>query len=54
VADVKSSVADGETGFNVLPLKHILECSEVKRQPIQPIGTSETKLKEKYIRTGGS
>jgi hypothetical protein len=43
VADVKSSVANGETGFNVLPLKDILECSEVKRQPI---GKSETKLKE--------
>jgi hypothetical protein len=45
-------VANDETGFKVLTLKHLLECSEVKRQPT---GKRETKFKkQKEIRTGGS
>jgi hypothetical protein len=33
VANVKSSVANDETGFEVITLKHPLECSKVNRQP---------------------
>jgi hypothetical protein len=45
-------VANDETGFKVLTLKHLLECSKVNRQPI---GKHETKFKgKKEIRTGGS
>jgi hypothetical protein len=52
VANVQSSVANDETGFKVLTLKHLLECSKFKRQPI---GKRETKFKkQKEIRTGGS
>jgi hypothetical protein len=43
VANVKSSVANDETGFKVLTLKHLSECSKVNRQPI---GKGETKFKE--------
>jgi len=43
VANVKSLVANDETGFKVLTLKHLLESSKVNRQPI---GKSETKFKE--------
>jgi hypothetical protein len=43
VANVKSSVANDGTGFKVLTLKHLLECSKVNRQPI---GKHETQLKE--------
>jgi hypothetical protein len=44
VANVKSSVANDETGFKVLTLKDLLESSKVSRQPI---GKRETKFKEK-------
>jgi hypothetical protein len=43
VADVKSSVAYDETGFKVLTLKHLSECSTDNRQPV---GKHETKFKE--------
>jgi hypothetical protein len=43
MANVKSSVANDETGFKVLALKHLSECSKVNRQPI---GKRETKFKE--------
>jgi hypothetical protein len=43
VANVKSLVAIDETGFKVLTLKHLLECSKVNRQPI---GKPEMKFKE--------
>jgi alpha-glucosidase (family GH31 glycosyl hydrolase) len=43
VAKVTSSVANDETGFKVLTLKHQSECSKVNRQPI---GKRETKFKE--------
>jgi hypothetical protein len=43
VVNVKSSVANDETGFKVLTLKHLLEYSKVNRQPI---GKRETKFKE--------
>jgi hypothetical protein len=43
VANVKPSVANDETGFNVLTLKHLSEGSKVNRQPI---GKRETKLRE--------
>jgi hypothetical protein len=43
VANVKSSVANDETGFKVLTSKHQSECSKVNRQPI---GKHETKFKE--------
>jgi hypothetical protein len=43
MANVKSSVANDKTGFKVLTLKHLLECSKVNRQPI---GKHETKFKE--------
>jgi hypothetical protein len=33
VAKVKSSVSNDETGFKVLALKHLLECSKDYRQP---------------------
>jgi hypothetical protein len=33
VANVTSSVANDETGFKVLTLKHLLECCKVNRQP---------------------
>jgi hypothetical protein len=52
VANVKSSVANDETGFKDLTLKHLLECSKINRRPI---AKRETKFKEyKEIRTGGS
>jgi hypothetical protein len=35
VASVKSSVANDETGFNVLTLKHLLPSIKVNRQPIE-------------------
>jgi hypothetical protein len=41
VANVKSSVANDETGFKVLTLKDLLESSKVSRQPI---GKRETKF----------
>jgi hypothetical protein len=34
VENVKSSVANDETGFKMLTLKHLLEYSKVNRQPI--------------------
>jgi hypothetical protein len=43
VAKDTSSVANDETGFKVLTLKHLSECSTVNRQPI---GKRETKFKE--------
>jgi hypothetical protein len=43
VLNVKSSVANNETGFKVLTLKHLLECSKVNRQPMSK---RETKFKE--------
>jgi hypothetical protein len=43
VANVKLSVVNDETGFKILPLKYLLECSEVN---IQLIGKSETKFTE--------
>jgi hypothetical protein len=43
VANVKSSVTNDETGFKVLTLKHLSECSKVNRQPT---GKRETKFKE--------
>jgi hypothetical protein len=43
VANVQPSVAKDETGFKILTLKHLLECSKVIRQPI---GKRETKFKE--------
>jgi len=43
VANVKSLVANDETGFKVLTLKDLLESSKVSRQPI---GKRETKFKE--------
>jgi hypothetical protein len=52
VANVTSLVANEETRFKVLTLKHLLECSKVNRQPT---GKRETKFKEqKEIRMGGS
>jgi hypothetical protein len=42
VANFKSS-ANEETGFKILTLKHISECSTVNRQPI---GKCVTKFKE--------
>jgi hypothetical protein len=44
VANVKLSVANDETGFNDLTLKHLLECTTDNRQPI---GKRETKFKER-------
>ena len=50
VTNVKSSVANDETGFKVLTLKDLLESSKVSRQPV---GKREKKFKEKKeIRTG--
>jgi hypothetical protein len=43
VANVKLSVVNDETGFKVLTLKYLLECSEVNRQPT---GKGERKFKE--------
>jgi hypothetical protein len=43
VENVKSSVANDETGFKVLSLKHLLECIKVNRQPIEK---REMKFKE--------
>jgi hypothetical protein len=43
VAYAKSSVANDETGFKVLTLKDLLECSKDNRQPI---GKCEAKFKE--------
>jgi hypothetical protein len=43
IANTKSSMANDETGFKVLTLKHLLENSTVNRQPI---GKCETKFKE--------
>jgi hypothetical protein len=43
VANITSSVANDETGFKDLTLKHLLECSEVNKQPI---GKREMKFKE--------
>jgi hypothetical protein len=43
VANLKSSVANDETGFKVLTWKHILERSKVNRQPI---GKREAKFNE--------
>jgi hypothetical protein len=43
VAKVRSSVANDETGFEVLTLKDLLEISKVNRQPI---GKREKKFKE--------
>jgi hypothetical protein len=44
VANVKSLVANDETGFKVLTLKGLLEISKVNRQPI---GKRETKFKSR-------
>jgi hypothetical protein len=44
VAKVKSSVANDETAFKDLTLKHLLECSMDNRQPT---GKRETKFKER-------
>jgi hypothetical protein len=44
VANVKSSVANDETGFKVLTLKGPLEISKVNRQPI---GKRETKFESR-------
>jgi queuine/archaeosine tRNA-ribosyltransferase len=43
VANVKSLVANDETGFKVLTLKDLLESSKVNRQPT---GKREMKFKE--------
>jgi hypothetical protein len=43
VANVKSSVANDVTGFKVLTLKYLSECSKVNRQPT---GEHEMKFKE--------
>jgi hypothetical protein len=43
VAKFKSSVANDKTGFKVLTLKQMLECSKVNRQPTEK---RETKFKE--------
>jgi len=43
VANAMSSVANDETGFEVLTLKDLLESSKVNKQPI---GKRETKFKE--------
>jgi hypothetical protein len=42
-ANVKPSVANEETGFKVLTLKHLSECSTDNRQPT---GKHERKFKE--------
>jgi DUF1009 family protein len=50
VANLKSSVANDETGFKVVTLKDLLQSSKVNRQPI---GKRETKFKKwKEIRIG--
>jgi hypothetical protein len=44
VANVKPSVANDETAFKDLTLKHLLECSTDNRQPT---GKRKTKFKER-------